>query len=279
MLYLLLAICCSASISVMMRLSEKYVKGDVNLLAVNYIVCSFLAALYAGPADLLPAGAGLPFTLGLGLVNGVLYLSGFVLLQWNVKNNGVVLSSTFQKLGVLVPIALSVVLYGEMPGPSQLIGYAMALIAIALIHFDGSDEAGGSRKIFLLLLLLCGGISDSMSKIFEQAGFPEMESHFLFYTFFAALILCLCLVIRRKQKIGKTELLFGLLVGVPNYFSARFLLRSLSYVPAVIAYPTYSVGGIVAVSAAGLLLFHEKLSRRRWLALGIVLVAIVLLNL
>lgn len=279
MLYLLLAILCSASIAVMMRFSGKFVKGDANLLAVNYIVCCFLAALYAGPADLLPQSEGLPFTLGLGLINGILYLSGFVLLQKNVSVNGVVLSSTFQRLGVLVPIALSVVLYGEMPGPSQLVGYALALVAIALIHFDGSDENGGKQKALLLVLLLCGGICDAFSKVFEQAGYPELESHFLFYTFFVALLLCLSLMLKRKQKIGKMEILFGLLVGVPNYFSARFLLRSLSYVPAVIAYPTYSVGGIVAVSAAGLLLFHETLSKRRRIAIAIVLVAIALLNL
>ncbi len=279
MLYLLLAVLSSTSISVIMRLSGKYVKGDVNLLAVNYIVCSLMAALYAGPADLFPANEGLPFTLGLGLINGVLYLGGFVLLQRNVSVNGVVLSSTFQRLGVLVPIALSVVLYGEIPGIPQLVGYAAALLAIALIHFDGSDENGGTQKALLLALLLCGGCCDAFSKVFEQADYPELESHFLFYTFLAALFLCFALMIKRKQKIGKMELIFGLLVGIPNYFSSRFLLRSLSYVPAVIADPTYSVGGIIAVSAAGMLLFHEKLSRQRRLALLIVVIAIVLLNL
>lgn len=279
MLFLLLAILSSTATAVMMRLSGRFIRGDVSLLATNYIVCSVLAAAYTGFAHPFPAAEGLGFTLGLGAVNGALYLSGFILLQWNVKHNGVVLSSTFQRLGVLVPIALAVLLYGETPQPMQLLGYAGALAAIFLIHFDGEQRSGGRSRGLLLLLLLCCGFCDAFSKVFEQGGYPALENHFLLYTFCAALILALLLVLRRGQRIGKWELLFGLLVGVPNYFSARFLLLSLSTVPAVIAYPLCSVGSIVAASIAGVLLFHERLSRRRWIALGIIAFSIVLLNL
>jgi len=62
-------------------------------------------------------------------------------------------------------------------------------------------------------------------------------------------------------------------------FSARFLLLSPDSVPAVVAFPTFSVGTIAAVSCAGLLLFRETLSRRRSLALLLILVTVILLNL
>jgi len=65
---------------------------------------------------------------------------------------------------------------------------------------------------------------------------------------------------------------------VPNYFSARFLLLSLSAVPAVIAYPTYSVGTIVLITLVGRLCFGEKLSRRQIVAMGVILAALALLN-
>ena len=56
------------------------------------------------------------------------------------------------------------------------------------------------------------------------------------------------------------------------------MLLSLSEIPAVVAYPTYSVGTIVAVTLAGLLLFKEKLSKRQLTALTIILAALVMLN-
>ena len=66
---------------------------------------------------------------------------------------------------------------------------------------------------------------------------------------------------------------------MPNYFSARFLLLSLSAVPAVIAYPSYSVGTIVLIALVGKVFFKERLSRRQLVAMGVILAALILLNL
>ena len=82
-----------------------------------------------------------------------------------------------------------------------------------------------------------------------------------------------------RQKAGKWEWAFGLLIGIPNFFSAKFLLGALKTIPAVIVYPVYSVATILTVTLAGVLLFREKLEKRQWMALGIILLALVLLNL
>ena len=69
-----------------------------------------------------------------------------------------------------------------------------------------------------------------------------------------------------------------MLIGIPNFFSSKFLLLSLGGVPAVIAYPTYSVATLMTVTLAGVCFFKEKLGNRQWIALGVILVALVLLN-
>ena len=85
-------------------------------------------------------------------------------------------------------------------------------------------------------------------------------------------------MLAKHERIGRQELLDGILVGIPNYFSTRFLLLALGSLPAVIVYPAVSVGTIVLVSLAGFLLFGESLSRIKLLAMGIILLALVLLN-
>ena len=94
-----------------------------------------------------------------------------------------------------------------------------------------------------------------------------------------ALLLCFLLAFRKKQLPGVWEWLFGALIGIPNFYSCRFLLLSLATVPGVVAYPVYAVAGILLVTLAGTLFFREKLNRRQWIALAIILLALVLLNL
>lgn len=276
MLYLLLAIASSALVSILMRLSDRKVTGNIAMLAVNYLMC--LAVSCAGAGRLFPEAPGMAGALALGCINGGLYLAGFVLLQINVRRNGVVLSSTFMKLGLLVSIAVSVLFFHEIPGLTQSIGFGLAVAAIVLINFRRETGGQADFKLGLLLLLLAGGMADAMAKIFEEACVPLWEPLFLTATFAVALVLCAGLMVKKGQRPGKWELLYGLLIGIPNFFSAKFLLGALERIPAVIVYPVYSVGTILAVTLTGVLAFRERLEKRQWIGMGLILIALVLLN-
>lgn len=278
MIYLILAFCCSALVSIIMRVSEKYVKNNISMLGLNYVMCITLAGYYTGYAKIFSQSAGAGLAWGLGIINGILYLAGFVLLQLNVKKNGVVLSATFMKLGVLVPTVVSVLVFEEMPKTVQVLGFLLAIVAIVLINFE-KEQTGANFKAGLLLLLLAGGGGDAMSKVYEELGCTESEDKFLLCTFAVALVLCVVLALYKKQRLDKSDIFFGLLIGIPNYYSARFLLKALSSVPAVVAYPTYSVAGILLVTAAGIFIFKEKISKKQVTAIVIILAALVLLNL
>lgn len=273
MIYLLLAICSSAMISIIMRLSTHRVQNNAAMLLINYLTCLVIAAVYTG-GSLFPR-TSLGQTLLMGGVHGSLYLVSFLLFQYNVAKSGVVLSSLFQRLGLLVPLAVSMVLFSEMPTAVQVAGFVLAIGAIVVMN---SGRAGKVAPT-LLLLLLGSGTADAMSKVFQQLGDSAMADQFLFYTFGAAMVLCLILVLMKKQRVGKSELLFGLLIGIPNFFSAKFLLGALNQLPGIIVYPTFSVATILVVMLAGWLLFKERLNRRQAVAAGVILVALVLLNL
>jgi len=264
-------------ISVVMRLSEKHVQNKTAMLAVNYVVCCAVAMLVGGSLELFPRVEGLAMGVGLGAINGILFLAGFMLLQWNISRNGVVLPATFMKLGVLVPTIMAITVFGEKPGAAQIAGIVAAIAAIILIQGGGKQEAGSS--LGLIILLLCGGSADAMSKIYEEIGPGALREQFLLYTFATALILCIVICAFKRQRIAPADLIFGALVSIPNYLSTRFLLLAVGEIPAVVAYPSYSVGTIIMVTLAGLIFFKEKLSRRKLLALGIILAALALLNL
>jgi len=278
MVYLVLAIASSAMVSLCMRLSERYVKNNTSMLAMNYVMCTLMAGVFALESGLLPAGEGSAFTWILGIFSGVLYLGSFLLLQWNIRVNGVTLPATFMKLGVLVPTVMSMMVFAERPSLLQALGILGAIAAIVLIRF----EKGGAKAksaAGLLALLIGGGSTDATSKIFEEMGQAAQKNQFLLLTFAAALVLCMLLSRRRGEGLCAADAAFGLLIGVPNYLSSRFLLLSLGSVPAVAAYPTYSVGTIIVITLLSRLLFKEQLSRKQMAALAVILVSLALLNL
>lgn len=277
MVYLALAMICSMLVSVAMRMSETYSRNKMSMLAVNYLLCCILALLFTGRMELFPREAGLGLSMGLGAVNGLLYLGGFVLLQWNIGKNGVVLPATFMKLGVLVPTILAITVFGETPGAAQIIGILAAVAAIVLIQGGGKTETGSLPG--LILLLLAGGGGDAMAKIYEEFGPAALKDQFLLYTFVAALLLCAGMCVVRREGVAWADVLWGVLISVPNYLSSRFLLLAVGKVRAVVAYPSYSVGTIVLVTLVGVIAFKEKLSARKIAALAIILASLVLLNL
>ena len=78
--------------------------------------------------------------------NGGIYLGAFLLFRFNVRRNGVVLSATFMKLGLLVNLLISVLIFRERPGMGQIIGFCLAVGAIVLMNYrpgTGAARCGG----------------------------------------------------------------------------------------------------------------------------------------
>lgn len=276
----MLAVCCNSLISIMMRFGETRINNNISTLAVNYVICTVLSILYAlwGGMGIIASGDKAGTAIVLGLINGVFYVGSFILLQYNIGKNGVVLPSTFMKLGVLVPTTVAIIAFGERPGAMQIAGIVIAVAAILLMNSGGGNTDIVTAPKALIFLLLVGGSGDAMSKVFEELGNSSHNSQFLLYTFAMALILCTSTAVIKGQKLTTADVLFGFLIGIPNYYSARFLLMSLSYVPAVVAYPTYSTCTIIVIGAAGVLFFREKMSARQWLTVFMIIAALVLLN-
>ena len=277
MLFLILAILSSSIIAIFMRISSNRVSANLSMLAVNYLVCVCLGAVYADFDPAASTQASFGITVLMGIVSGFLYLGGFVLFQHNTRKNGMVLSSIFMKLGLLVPVVMSVLLFKEAPTVSQIGGFLLAVFAIVLINLKKDCAEKDFGPGLILMLLMCGG-SDAMSKVFERIGPSELSDFYLLCTFAVAFLLCVGLVLYKKEKPGVQEILFGTLIGIPNFFSAKFLLGALTELPAVVVYPTFSVAALLTVTLSGVAIFRERLSKTQWAALTAIIAALVFLN-
>ena len=72
----------------------------------------------------------------------------------------------------------------------------------------------------------------------------------------------------------KNEILAGLILGIPNFFSTYFLLKALETIPAYVTFPFVNIGLIMFSGLFGHFLFKEKMSTKKivLMALGVIAV-------
>lgn len=279
MVYLLLAILCSTCMSVVMRLSSSRIKCKISMLATNYLTCVVVAACFIGPKNIFIGGTGMSWAVGLGSLNGVFFMTALMCNQYSVARTGIVMPSVFSRMGgLLVPLVFSIFMFGELPGILQVAGSILAVAGILMMNLKRGGTISGSCIPALITLLFTEGMASSMTKVYRETGNAAFSDHFLMCTFASAFILCLIVVLLRRERPGIWELVFGMLFGVPNILATRFILKALETIPAIIVYPTRSVATIALIALIGVLAFKERLSKRQIAALGMIMAAVVMLN-
>lgn len=276
MLYLILAIICSGSVTLTLRFGENHCENKRAVVMFNYVTAIAVSFLFLETRKIWPGG-GASAALKFGLINGVLYITTFCLCQYNIRKNGTPLTATFSHLGVLIPTVLSIFLFGEFPGTLQWLGVLLAVTAIIVLNFE--KRQGGKTYIYALVLyFVSGGFADMMSKVFEHYGDRSYDGYFLFYTFCVAFVLSVFWVLKEGKRISLKEAGCGILVGLPNYFSTFFFLKALTKMPSFLVFLVYSVGTVVFVNLVNLIFLKEPLSKRQYLGMIMICLAIVLMN-
>lgn len=287
MIYLLLAILSSASIALVLKYFKEQEGNRYGIIIGNYLTCIIISLIMARSLNNITGAA--PQTFVCGAVGGILFVLGLVFLQSSVKVNGATLTSAFSKLGVMVPLAFSFLLFKEQPGILQVVGIVIALLALILINSPAKNDVQAKSKdkatysfALLILTFLGNGLADSMAKVFEQVGPRDDDRVYIFFVFLTAAVISVALAFMEYRKTGKRlllkELLAGIAVGVPNYFCSFFLLGSLERLPSFLVYPIFSTGTILTVMLISNALFKERLSKKQLAAIGLILLALVMLN-
>ena len=283
MLFLILATLASAGNALTMKFAGSRSDNRWALLLFNYLAATVLSALSAVRSGLAVAEVA-PRVWWLGLVTGALFITTFALLQLNVRVNGATVSSSLTRMGAVIPIVLSIVLFGEYPTLAGAGGIAVAIAATVLLSIpkggvSQTDAPAPSARRLLIPMVLAGGLADTMSKIFEANCDPAHEQAFILMTFATAFVICLVMLLRAHEQPAPVDIACGVMLGTFNFFSTDLMLRALMELPAYLVYTGFSMGVVLLTYAANALVMHEKLSKRDNVAIALVIIALALINL
>ena len=282
MLYLALAVLSSAAMAIVLKFFRNQKGNRYGILLGNYLTCVVIALISLPDKRLILSGSWITLLCGVG--GGVFFVLALVCMQSSIRTNGAGLTSAFARLGLIVALGVSILLFHEQPAPLRFVGIGLAIAAIVVLRSDGTKQQRRRGGFALLLLTLAAsGCADAMAKVFETYGGKEEDSLYFFWLFVTAVFLCLILAFLEKKRTGKgfrpEEFAAGVFVGIPNYFSSYLLLRSLQLLPATVVYPSYSTATILLVMSLSAMFFRERLTKRQWPGLLLILAALVLLNL
>lgn len=276
MLYLLLAISANIMIIFVMKFSERHEGNRYAATTVNYAAGLILSFLLMEHKTLFYAGADGRFAMALALFNACCMTSCMLLIQVSISKNGAPMTTTFNRLGVLIPTVLSMVFFGEIPGFLQIVGILCAVFAI--VYLNGGDS-GHIRSVSALLCVFgIGGMIDFTSKLYGVFGNTGIQEYFVLYTFIFCTVISGSIMLMMNRHVKKIDLINGLLMGIPNQLMTLGVVNAVLYLPAYLVFPLYSGGVILGVNLINFAVFREKLSRREAAATGIVGIALILLN-
>jgi drug/metabolite transporter (DMT)-like permease len=285
MIFLLLAIVCSAALPLLFRAFDDWRVNLFWAIPANYFACIVVGGIFAPPPQHASELLSQPWLI-LAILQGLVLAVNFYLLAYTAQRAGVSVAVLASRLSVAIPAILAFVLYGDSLNAVKIVGLATALSSLYLCTGTGQDFGVTQvwlRRLLPILVFLMFGCHFTLLK-FTQAHYLDSSSNHLYVTmsFLFAFVTSVMvgLVKIRATKVVIRDIIAGGGLGLVNYGAIYFLVKVLSLEgwQSSQLFPMYSVGVVSVSSLLAMILFKERLSRLKTFGLAIGLVAIALLN-
>lgn len=262
----------------------KYQVNNLQAIIINYFTAGSLAVVITNTN-------GLPINfqhivlsnyIVPSLIIGLLFIITFNLLAYGTQKIGIAISTVANKMSMIIPVIIGIYLFKEAIGVFKLIGIFLAISAIYMTSTKSGKLSFDKKFMPIILLIFLGqGIADgTLSWTQKFTLSTENTSLFFASTFFSAgtfgcLFLVYDLMVKKIQFQAK-NILWGIALGVPNYLTLHFFIRSLQspILESSQVFPVVNMGIIILSAISGIILFKEKLTPLNWTGIAIAIIAI-----
>ncbi len=254
----------------------------------NYITCVLVGSLFSLNTDKQPFLEDLSWAY-LSIIMGLMFISAFYLMAWSAQKISVTVSTVSSKMSMILPVMFSFFYLKVEQGNLllYLMGLVLALISIYLStkkpHSPVKSES--YLKYASLIFLLSGAVDTSVNFANSTfSGTPNFAqlfpiSVFVMASLFGSLLLSYKVFIQKNPFSGRS-VIAGFFLGIPNYFSIYFLMRTLEDYQGngAFVFPIISISVIVFSSIFAWFIFKEKLTTINVLGIVCAVFAIAIIS-
>ncbi len=280
MIYLILSIACSTIIFAVFKLFGSFRVHNLYAIIVNYFVASLLGAIALSsnlPEDL--KGSRLTPVFLLSALLGILFIMVFRLIALASQQNGLRVASVATKMSLVIPALFGIALLGEPFNLTLIAGVALAVSAIILSNYTKGKPLNWNELRLPFLVFLGSGIVDSSINLIrafylKDTWFPLFSTIVFFSAGISGCVFILTNRLAREMRIRRKDWFGGIALGIPNYFSLYFLLKSLDSprLDSAVVFTVNNVAVVLMSTLLGFMAFREHLNA--WNYLGILLAAV-----
>ena len=273
-------------LAVLFRMLPHYNVRNLNAITINYLTCFTLGSLIIGSSPLTMESVNKDW------FSYALYLSFCFIFFFNInaltiQKVGMVITSIFQKLSLVFPVIVGVLLFKENLSVANKIAIPLTIIAIILSNMPDKSQMATVEafKIFWylpFLVLFGGGLIEVSLFYAQETGQLGSEGlHFTSALFgLAGLWGLLMLTIKKSLRFNRNELVAGILIGVPNFFTIYLIVLCLDRGwKGAVLFPTNNIGTIFFTAMMAIFVFKERLSLANHLGLILALASVLLFSL
>lgn len=218
--------------------------------------------------------------LGFGLAAGIAVAAANILLLESLRHMEVSLGSTIYRLNTIAVVMLAILFLDERMTGVKLAGIASGVIAVLLLYRHQAIHVNHAGLRLGLALVVTGALCRAIYGVVSKAGLERgADLEVLLLTS------ALCWVasgfgyaylVERSVEITRDRIGFAMLSGVLVYGIVRTLLAALALGEASVVITIANLSFLMALAVA-LLLRMERMSARKFAAMGFAVGAIALL--
>lgn len=287
MIYLFLSIFFSTIILVIFRMFRRYGVNTFQAIVYNYIIAFVVGfGLYGGEwkAEHLEQGTWIPYAF----IIGTLFIGLFLLMGKSSQENGIGITSVTVKMSLAIPVSMAIFLYNEDIYLAKIAGIIGALIGVFLITFQRKSQrkkGSPNNVLFLIILFFGSGALDTLLNYVERVASGDLSLALFSAIGFGiagviGLLVLFGALILKKQHFHWKNVIGGIVLGVPNFFSIYFLMMAVRYpeLDDSITYALNNVGIVMASFLIGIIAFKESITSLKIVGGVVAIIAIFLLT-
>lgn len=282
-IFIILTSFCSVLIAHLFKIVEHTEARTTAVLTVNYAFATVIALLlpFRNPGFALSNFSAEPLTIFLGIVTGVVFIVNFFSYSKSVYLNGVGVSVAAMRVSLLIPVLLSTIWYLEPILFRQWAGVVLVLFALMFMLPDKKSLLNKrlSAGWLLVVLFVLTGFGDSALKIYEADFSGDIVKElFMAIVFFTAFMTGLIYFLATyKGFFTKKEIWLGFCIGVPNLFTAIFLIAALEVMNGAVVYSAVNVLTVLGGTLLGLMRWKDKYTRLQVIGILLTIISVILL--